>query len=84
MDNRENNKERMPFTRRNYALMLAGVMVVILGFVLMSGGAEHSATEFDTSIFSARRITVAPIVVVAGFVMVGIGIMKRFKSNENK
>ena len=84
MDNRENNKERMPFTRRNYALMLAGVMVVILGFVLMSGGAEHSATEFDTSIFSARRITVAPIVVIAGFVMVGIGIMKRFKSNENK
>ena len=84
MDNRENNKERMPFTRRNYALMLAGVMVVILGFVLMSGGAEHSATEFDTSIFSARRITVAPIIVIAGFVMVGIGIMKRFKSNENK
>lgn len=84
MDNRENNKERMPFTRRNYALMLAGVMVVILGFVLMSGGAEHSATEFDTSIFSARRITVAPIVVIAGFVMVGVGIMKRFKSNENK
>lgn len=74
----------MPFTRRNYALMLAGVVVVILGFVLMSGGAEHSATEFDTSIFSARRITVAPIVVIAGFVIVGVGIMKRFKSDDKQ
>ena len=84
MDSRDNNKERMPFTRRNYALMLVGVVVVILGFVLMSGGAEHSATEFDTSIFSARRITVAPIVVIAGFVTVGVGIMKRFKSDDKQ
>ncbi|MBQ8492833.1 MAG: DUF3098 domain-containing protein [Alistipes sp.] len=73
----------MPFTRRNYALMLAGVVVIILGFVLMSGGAEHTATEFDESIFSARRITIAPIVVIIGFVLVGVGIMKRFKSNDN-
>lgn len=77
-------QERMPFTRRNYAYMLAGVVVIVLGFVLMSGGAEHTATEFDESIFSPRRITVAPIVVIAGFVLVGFGIMKRFKSNEKK
>lgn len=87
MDNKQNisndNKGRMPFTRRNYALMLAGVVVIILGFVLMSGGAEHTATEFDESIFSARRITIAPIVVIIGFVLVGVGIMKRFKSNDN-
>lgn len=78
------DKERMPFTRRNYAYMLAGVVVIILGFVLMSGGAEHTATEFDESIFSARRITVAPIVVIAGFVLVGFAIMKRFTSNDNR
>ena len=78
------DKKRMPFTRRNYAYMLAGVVVIILGFILMSGGAEHTATEFDESIFSARRITVAPIVVIAGFVLVGFAIMKRFKSNDNR
>lgn len=86
MSNKQNMSpephERMPFTRCNYAYMLAGVVVVILGFVLMSGGAEHTATEFDESIFSVRRITVAPIVVIAGFVLVGFGIMKKFKSNE--
>lgn len=84
MDNKENNSGRMPFTMRNYAMMLVGVVVIILGFVLMSGGAEHTATEFDASIFSVRRITVAPIVVIAGFVIVGVGIMKRFKSKDNE
>lgn len=88
MSNKQNvtpePRERMPFTRRNYACMLAGVAVVIAGFVLMSGGAEHTATEFDESIFSVRRITVAPIVVIAGFVLVGFGIMKRFKRDSEK
>ena len=88
MENKQNqmngDKERMPFTRRNYALMLAGVVVIVLGFILMSGGAEHTATEFDASIFSARRITIAPIVVIAGFVLVGFAIMKRFKGEDNK
>lgn len=86
MSNKQNvtpkSRERMPFTLRNYAYMLAGVVVVVLGFVLMSGGAEHTATEFDESIFSVRRITVAPIVVIAGFVLVGFGIMKKFKGGS--
>ena len=84
MQNGGDDKGRMPFTRRNYALMLAGVVVIILGFILMSGGAEHTATEFDASIFSARRITVAPIVVIAGFVLVGFAIMKRFKEDNKE
>lgn len=88
MENKDlkNNESggRMPFSRRNYTYMLAGVVIIILGFVLMSGGAEHTATEFDESIFSVRRITVAPIVVVAGFVVVGFGIMKRFKSDDKE
>ena len=48
----------------------------------MSGGGEHTATEFDYSIFSFRRISLAPVVVIAGFVVVGVGMMKRFKSGE--
>ncbi len=79
MDNKGGT--RMPFTKKNYIMMLAGVVVIILGFVLMSGGGEHTATTFDESIFSFRRITLAPIVVIAGFVVVGVAIMKRFKSS---
>ena len=72
----------MPFTMKNYITILVGVVLLFVGFILMSGGGEHTATEFDSSIFSFRRITLAPIVVIAGFVVVGFGIMKRFKMKE--
>ena len=80
--NKEVNREQMPFTKKNYITILVGVVLLFLGFLLMSGGGEHTATEFDYSIFSFRRITLAPVVVIAGFVVVGFGIMKRFKSKE--
>lgn len=80
MDNNKDDKGiEMPFTKKNYITILVGVVLLFLGFALMSGGGEHTATSFDESIFSFRRITLAPIVVVAGFVVVGVGIMKRFK-----
>lgn len=74
----------MPFSTKNYIMLLAGVVVIILGFILMSGGGEHTATHFDDSIFSFRRITLAPIVVIAGFVIVGVGIMKRFDIKDKE
>lgn len=80
--NKDVNKEQMPFTMKNYITILVGVVLLLVGFVLMSGGGEHTATEFDYSIFSFRRITLAPVVVIAGFVVVGFGIMKRFKTKE--
>jgi hypothetical protein len=84
MDKRDNKMEegRMPFTTKNYVMMLAGLLVIVLGFVLMSGGGDHTATYFDESIFSFRRITLAPVVVIAGFVVVGVAIMKRFKQDK--
>lgn len=77
--NQDVNKEQMPFTMKNYISILVGVVLLFVGFALMSGGGEHTATEFDYSIFSFRRISLAPVVVIAGFVVVGFGIMKRFK-----
>lgn len=78
----ENNNQRMPFTRKNYYMMLIGLGIIVLGFVLMSGGGEHTATEFDEAIFSFRRITLAPIVVIAGFVFEVYAIMKRFNEED--
>ena len=77
--NKNQNQEQMPFTMKNYTAILVGVAMLFVGFALMSGGGEHTATEFDYSIFSFRRISLAPVVVIAGFVVVGFGIMKRFK-----
>jgi hypothetical protein len=73
------NKGRMPLSMKNYILMLAGAAIIVIGFMLMSGGGDHTSTEFDESIYSHRRITLAPIVVIVGFVFEIFAIMKRFE-----
>lgn len=77
--NRTPENPRMPLTRRNYILLAAGFAVVILGFILMAGGGSDSPDEFDYAMFSWRRITLAPILVVGGFAMEAYAILKRFE-----
>lgn len=69
---------RMPLTRKNYIILAIGFAIVLLGFALMAGGGSHSTTEFNYEIFSFRRITLAPILVVGGFVVEIYGILKRY------
>ncbi|MBE6189752.1 MAG: DUF3098 domain-containing protein [Rikenellaceae bacterium] len=69
---------RMPLTRKNYIILAIGFAIVLLGFVLMAGGGSHSTTKFNYEIFSFRRITLAPILVVGGFVVEIYGILKRY------
>ena len=70
---------RMPLTRRNYVLLAIGFAVVLLGFVLMAGGGSDSPDEFNYAMFSWRRITLAPILVIGGFVIEIYAIMRRYK-----
>ncbi len=51
----------------------------MLGFVLMTGGGSDSPDEFDYAMFSWRRITLAPIVTVGGFVLEIYAILKRYE-----
>ena len=69
---------RMPLTRRNYILLAIGFAVILLGFVLMTGGGSDSPDEFNYAMFSWRRITLAPILVVGGFVLEIYTILKRY------
>ncbi|CVI68478.1 MULTISPECIES: DUF3098 domain-containing protein [unclassified Alistipes] len=69
---------KMPLTRKNYILLLAGFGIILLGFVLMAGGGSDSPDEFNYAMFSWRRITLAPILVVGGFVMEIYAILKRY------
>lgn len=63
--------------RENYKLMAIGFGVIILGFILMAGGRSDDSTVFSEDIFSFRRITLAPLIVLAGFVFEIYAIMKR-------
>ena len=69
------------FGKRNYLLIAIGMLIVILGFILMSG--ESSTIEaFNPEIFSARRIRVAPIVCIIGFVLIGVSIVLPSKKTD--
>lgn len=74
----DENDAAMPLTLRNYLLMVVGAVVIVVGFVLMAGGGEATPEEFHYEIFSWRRITLAPILVVAGFAFEIYAILKRF------
>lgn len=74
----DKNDKNMPLTMRNYILIAVGAAVIVLGFILMAGGTKATPEEFSYDIFSWRRITLAPIVVVAGFAFEIFAIMKRF------
>lgn len=69
----------MPLARKNYLWILIGFAVVLLGFVLMAGGGSDSPDEFNYEMFSFRRITLAPLLVVGGFVIEIYAILKKFK-----
>ncbi len=68
------NEKEFAFSKINYILLIAGLAVVILGFILMSGG---STTEeaFNPDIFGTRRTVVAPMVCLLGFLSVVVAIL---------
>ena len=66
------------FSKENYMIMFAGLAVIILGFILMSGGKSADPNVFnEAEIYSARRITIAPILILLGLVIEGYAIMKK-------
>ncbi len=67
----------MPLLKKNYILLAIGFAIILLGFLLMVGGDAPTPDSFNENIFSFRRITLAPIVVVVGFIFEGYAIMKR-------
>ena len=72
------NKLTFPFTKINAYIILGGLTVVLFGYILMSGGGSADPNTFNAEeLFSARRITVAPIVVLLGYITIGVGIMYR-------
>ena len=72
------NDAKMALTMKNYILLLAGFVAIVVGFVLMSGGGSDDPEVFNYDMFSWRRITLAPIVVIAGFAFEIYAILKRF------
>lgn len=65
------------FGRDNYIFMIAGVIVLIIGYLLMVGGGSDSPETYNPEIFNTQRITIAPVTLLIGFGIVLFGIMKK-------
>lgn len=86
MADREEQRQAFPFKRTNYTLLLVAFLVITLGFLLMVGGGDDDPTKFNKEeLFSFRRITLAPITVLLGYVLVMFAILKKQKGwNEEE
>ncbi|HPQ09504.1 MAG TPA: DUF3098 domain-containing protein [Bacteroidia bacterium] len=65
------------FKKENYRLIIIGVIMVVLGYILMIGGGSDDPNVFNPEIFSFRRIVLSPVIIVAGFLVIMYGIMKK-------
>lgn len=75
-------KQDFVFSRPNYLLMAAGILIMVFGYILMSGGGSEDPTVFNPEIFSPRRITWAPLLVILGLMVEILAIMYRPHKGE--
>ena len=68
--------------KENYKLMAIGFAIIVVGFILMAGGGSDDPNVFSEDIFSFRRLTIAPIVLLVGFIFEIYAIMKKPKSDN--
>ena len=76
------NKNNFAFDKVNFMLLAASMFVVVLGFVLMSGGGS-TREAYDPSVFSALRVKVAPVICFIGFISMIYAVLRKPKSNDN-
>jgi membrane-bound ClpP family serine protease len=76
-------KKHYAFGKENFILLAVSVVIIIIGFVVMSGAKTTEETGFDPRIFDTRRIVVAPMITLFGFFVVIYAILKKPKNNNN-
>ena len=64
-----NKKNKLLFGKRNYKFMIIGLFFIAIGFIFMSGVGSDDPNIFNEEIYSFRRIRLAPILVVTGFII---------------
>ncbi len=76
--------EKMAMTPKGLKLFIIGLLVMVLGYVLMTGGGSDDPNVFNYAMFDFRRIVLAPVVILAGIAIEIVAIMKTSKNKEDK
>ncbi len=75
--NEMSGDDQLPFTKTNYIFLIAGFVLIIIGFFLMAGGGSDDPAVFSDAIFSFRRLSLSPIVILSGYGLILYAIMKK-------
>jgi len=67
------------FKKKNYMTLIASIVLILLGITLMIGGGSEDPTKFSEEIFNFQRLTLAPVLIVSGFVVGVFAIMIKSK-----
>ena len=70
------------FKKKNYILLVSGLVLILLGIFLMIGGESEDPTKFSDEIFNFQRLTLAPILIVSGFILEIFAIMIKSENNS--
>ena len=72
----------MPITPKGLHMLLIGLIVMVSGYILMSGGGSDNPEVFNYSMFDFRRMVAAPVVIILGIVIEVVAIMRVFKKED--
>ena len=73
------NKKKYLFNKKRYKILLLSILVILIGFILMSGGGSENPEIFNDEIYSFRRIRLAPLVVLSGCILCIVSILYKEK-----
>lgn len=82
MAKKETKETGFALGKENYKLMAIGFAIIVIGFILMAGGGSDNPNVFNPDIFSFRRLTIAPILLLFGFIFEIYAIMKKPKGDS--
>ena len=75
-------EDKMPMDKKRLYVMLAGLGLMVLGYILMSGGGVTDPQVFNYDMFSFRRIVLAPLLLIAGIVTIVVSIIRLPKEKK--
>lgn len=78
------NKDKMALGAKELKLLLAGLLVMVAGYILMMGGGSKDPQVFNYAMFDFRRLVAAPVVILAGIAVEIIAIVGAFKGNKRQ
>ena len=78
------NNGKMAITPKGLKYLLVGLLVMVSGYILMTGGGSTDPEVFNYDMFDFRRMVAAPVVIILGIIIEVVAIMKVFKNKEQE